>query len=117
MNLTPVPASRVPLGWSSDPAFKGMWTCPAVPGLSVLLTRTLACGYHLSVAHTDRLPTWDEVRDARYAVVPNEHAMALLLPPRDEYVNVHEHCLQLIEVHGQVRLRGDRWTTLEQASL
>jgi hypothetical protein len=48
-----------------------------------------------------RLPAWEEVRDARYATVPDEATMALLLPPRSEYVNVHEFCLQLYEIPGE----------------
>jgi len=55
-------------------------------------------GWHLSVSRKDRLPTWEEVRDARYALVPDEVTMALLLPPRAEYVNLHDYCLQAYEV-------------------
>jgi hypothetical protein len=55
-------------------------------------------GWHLSVSRDDRLPSWEEVRDARYALVPDEAVMALLLPPRSEYVNVHEYCLQMYEI-------------------
>jgi hypothetical protein len=55
-------------------------------------------GWHLSVSRPDRLPSWEEVRDARYALVPDEAVMALLLPPRARYVNVHEFCLQAYEI-------------------
>jgi hypothetical protein len=58
-------------------------------------------GWHLSISRTDKLPTWEEVRDARYALVPDSATMALLLPPRSEYVNVHEYCLQLYEIPGE----------------
>jgi hypothetical protein len=58
-------------------------------------------GWHLSVSRPDRLPTWEEVRDARYALIPDEATMALLLPPRSEYVNVHEYCLQMYEIPGE----------------
>jgi hypothetical protein len=58
-------------------------------------------GWHLSISRPDRLPTWEEVRDARYALVPDEATMALLLPPRSEYVNVHAFCLQLYEIPGE----------------
>jgi hypothetical protein len=55
-------------------------------------------GWHLSISRAKRLPSWEDVRDARYALIPDEALMALLLPPRDEYVNVHEFCLQLYEI-------------------
>jgi hypothetical protein len=60
-----------------------------------------ATGWHLSISRPDRLPTWEEVRDGRYALVPDEATMALILPPRDEYVNVHEFCFHLREIPGE----------------
>jgi hypothetical protein len=55
-------------------------------------------GWHLSISRPDRLPSWEELRDARYALVPEDVTMAMFLPPRSEYVNVHETCLHLYEV-------------------
>ena len=46
-----------------------------------------------------RLPTWEEIKDARYLFIPNEVTMALLLPPKEEYVNIHETTMQMYEVH------------------
>jgi hypothetical protein len=66
----------------------------------VIVSRTVA-GWHLSISRADRLPSWEEVRDARYALVPDEATMALILPPRDEYVNVHEFCFHLWEIPGE----------------
>jgi hypothetical protein len=70
-------------------------------GACRILVSRQAIGWHLSISRKDRLPTWEEVRDARYALVPDEALMALLLPPRSEYVNVHEFCLQLYEVPSE----------------
>ena len=53
--------------------------------------------WHLSIAHPRRYPTWDEIAAARYAAVPDSAWMAMYLPPRDEYVNVHRFCFQLYE--------------------
>lgn len=66
-------------------------------GCRIIVSQQRA-GWHLSVSHETRMPTWEEVRDARYALVPDEATMALLLPPRAEYVNVHEFCLQMYEI-------------------
>jgi len=54
--------------------------------------------WHISVSRERRHPKWEEIRDARYDLVPDEVTMAMLLPPKAEYVNVHEHCFHLWEV-------------------
>ncbi len=54
--------------------------------------------WHLSIAHRHRYPTWDEIADARYELVPHDVTMALLLPPPDQYVNANEHCFHLWEI-------------------
>lgn len=62
---------------------------------------------HLSISHRrdsrsgpvpGRNPRWEEIRDARYRFCPDEITMAMLLPPRAEYVNVHETTFHLWEV-------------------
>lgn len=53
---------------------------------------------HMSIAHQTRYPTWDEIAEARYRILPRVGFMALVLPPQDRYVNVHANCFQLIEV-------------------
>ena len=69
---------------------------------SVILTHTPEHGYHLSIAHPFRYPTWDEIAEVRYALVPDEISMGMPLPPRSEYVNLHPNCLQLREWKGWV---------------
>lgn len=54
--------------------------------------------WHLSISHRDRYPTWDEVADARYLLVPEDVTMALLLPPPEQYLNVHETTLHLWQI-------------------
>ena len=54
--------------------------------------------WHLSISHKTRYPTWDEIKEARYRFVPDEVTMAMLLPPRDQYVNVHPNCFHLHEI-------------------
>lgn len=55
---------------------------------------------HLSISHPTRYPTWDEIKAARYALIPDEATMAMLLPPRSEYVNLHPNCFHLHEVRS-----------------
>jgi hypothetical protein len=52
-------------------------------------------GLHMSIAHPTRYPSWDEVADARYALIPDEVTMAMVLPPSAQYVNLHPNCFHL----------------------
>lgn len=54
--------------------------------------------WHISIAHKERYPTWDEIAEARYLLAPDEITMVMLLPPKGEYVNKHNHCFHLHEV-------------------
>jgi hypothetical protein len=61
--------------------------------------------WHLSISHRTndhpprpgRLPSWYEIKEARYRFVPGDVTMALLLPPLDDYVNVHSTTMQMWE--------------------
>jgi len=64
---------------------------------SVILTREYG-DWHFSIAHPDRLPTWDEVVVARYRLVPDHVTMAMILPPRHAYVDIHRFCLQVVSI-------------------
>jgi hypothetical protein len=50
---------------------------------------------HFTISHPERYPTWDEIAAARYALLPSLRDCVLLLPPHDEYVNVHENCFHV----------------------
>ena len=65
--------------------------------LQIFTGWTQGDGWHLSISHPDRYPVWDEIRDARYALLPDDVMIAMFLPPMDEYVNVHPNCFQLWE--------------------
>lgn len=68
-------------------------------GCTVLVAREPA-GWHLSIAHSERYPTWDEIADARYALLPDEIYAAVILPPKAEYVNLHDNCFHVRQVSG-----------------
>lgn len=63
-------------------------------------------GFHLSISHRisnndhtpGRYPTWDEIHDARYRFCPLDVTMAMLLPPQEEYVNLHATTFHLWEI-------------------
>lgn len=55
-------------------------------------------GWHMSISCKNRYPTWDEIKAARYDLLPDHLTMAMLLPPKDEYVNVHPNCFHLHQI-------------------
>lgn len=73
---------------------------------------------HLSVAHRfhnhadrrrrgmpiGRYPTWDEIADARYELLPSELTFAMFLPPPSEYVAVHPTTFHLHELREDPRV-------------
>lgn len=86
-----------PITWTRDPKAEYGWT--GTGGLfAIVTTNSEGHGWHLSVSHPHRYPTWDEIASAREALTPDEVTMAMLLPPRAEYVNVHQTCLHLVEI-------------------
>lgn len=67
--------------------------------------------WHLSISHRSstlltpeghpipgRIPTWEEIKTARYKFCPDDVYMAMILPPMSEYVNVHPTTMHLHEV-------------------
>lgn len=70
--------------------------------LRIWVTRDLyssgAVRWHMSISTRTRYPEWDEIRDARYALIPDDITMGMLLPPKSEYVNLHQNCFHLHEI-------------------
>lgn len=54
--------------------------------------------WHLSIAHPDRYPTWDEIHYARYELIPDGVFMAMITPPKKFYVNFHPNCFHWWEI-------------------
>lgn len=53
---------------------------------------------HWSFALPDRLPTWDEIKEAKDALNLNQKFYCVPFPTREYWVNVHNYCLHLWEV-------------------
>ena len=58
--------------------------------------------WHVSISHRDkdnqpdRLPTWDEMKSAKYQLIPADVPMVLIFPRKTvEYVNIYPTCLHL----------------------
>lgn len=61
--------------------------------------------WHLSISHRSiligtagRIPTWEEISEARYRFCPDETNMAMMLPPKRLYINLHPTCMHLHEI-------------------
>ena len=69
-----------------------------VMGECYILVGRSEFGWHMSISCEDRYPTWDEIADARYELIPNEVTMAFVLPPKEQYVNLHPNVFHLWEI-------------------
>jgi hypothetical protein len=54
--------------------------------------------WHLSISCRDRYPQWEEIKDARYSLLPVGLTFAQILPPLNEYLNIHPNCFHLWEI-------------------
>ena len=54
--------------------------------------------WHLSISCEHRYPTWEEMKDARYCLLPDNVYMAQILPPQSEYVDIHPNCFHWYEM-------------------
>ena len=56
--------------------------------------------WHLSISRPNRHPSWDDLKAARYRLLPLDLTFGVLLPPPDEYVNVaaQDHVFHVWEV-------------------
>jgi hypothetical protein len=79
-------------------------------GLSTYATDTgckIICGiepngWHLSISHKYRDPTWEEIKIVRYQLMPSDIQVVMLLPPMAWYVNIHNYCFHLWEMKNPV---------------
>lgn len=66
--------------------------------LRIIVAKEPKVGWHMSISHPRRYPTWDEIKKARYTLCPREIDMAMFLPPESQFVNIHPNCFHLFEV-------------------
>lgn len=50
---------------------------------------------HLSVAHPERMPTWEDLVDVKELFIGRRAYAFQVIPPRSRYVNLHPFCLHL----------------------
>lgn len=68
-------------------------------GLSVIATLDHAQPHgkllHVSLAYPNRLPDWETVRMVKEAFFPEDIDACMILPRKDDYINLHEYCLHI----------------------
>jgi hypothetical protein len=52
----------------------------------------------MGISHKNRLPTYDELKEARYKYCADVPYMAQIFPPESEFINLHPFCLHLWEI-------------------
>ena len=68
-------------------------------GVPFLVCRTKENGlWHLSISHRSRDLTYEEIKAARYALLPDDVHMAMIFPPKAEFVNLHPYCFHLYQI-------------------
>lgn len=50
---------------------------------------------HVSVSHTDRCPTWEEMSHVKGVFWDDDDVVIQIHPPKSEHVNLHPYCLHL----------------------
>jgi len=106
---TPVPVEwrRLP----GDVLFPGqqIWQRQVSDGHLSVIVGIESEGWHMSISHRTnhtpprpgRYPKWGEIKEARYRFCPADISMCMILPPPEEYINVHPTCFHLHEHHGK----------------
>ena len=59
-------------------------------------------GWHLSISAKEHLPSYNEIKAARYLLIPDEVTMAEIFPPKNEFVNVNPNCRHLFQIPSDV---------------
>jgi hypothetical protein len=95
-----LPLKEIPVPWQNALPGNAYAKAYRLGECSVIVTRE-GGKWHLSVAHHNRYPTWDEISQARYRLLPGDIWVAMYLPPKDDYVNVHKNCFQMYECEAR----------------
>ena len=55
--------------------------------------------WHLSISTRDALPSYKEIKAARYKYCPDDIYMAEIFPPKSEFVNLHKLTRHLFQIN------------------
>lgn len=107
----PQPITKPRSEWTRDddivigPVSAEHWHRRVNDGTLTVLVANEPDGWHLSISHRPpnerralRYPTWDEIADARYRLLPDDITVAMLLPPPSQYVAAHPTTFHLHQI-------------------
>lgn len=60
--------------------------------------------WHMSISTPTASPSYKEIKEARYKLIPDNVTMAQIFPPKEEFVNVHLYCHHLWEIDNTSKL-------------
>lgn len=99
-----IPTSALPDGIPFEPGARAyhLGEC------KVLVGRNEKAGWHISIAHSDRFPTWDEVRFARTKLLPPGMTLLMYVAPEEQLqLNVF-HLFEFSKRESMVEVKDPR---------
>lgn len=88
-------------------AFARIWQHRLVEKMTVLRSQSMMKNgdqfVHVSVARTDRLPSWEELNKVKREFIGDSYSAYQILSKKEDHVNMHEHCLHLWHPIGEVK--------------
>lgn len=108
-HLAPVMAygSRSPAAYHSDKGHLILITQDQMQKAGRIIGGDDGFRWHMSISHPSRYPTWDEMKTARYRLLPDDCYMVQILPPKAQYLNAHDRCFHLTEMRDGDRVPAD----------
>jgi hypothetical protein len=102
INYANIPQAIVEQFRESQTTFYGKAECKVILSHELPTPKDEKKRWHLSISCQDRYPTWEEIKDARYSLLPMGLTFAQILPPMSQFINIHPNCFHLWEIdwHG-----------------
>ncbi len=88
--------------WKQRGLIEQQTDCYKAGKLTIMVSFQPETGWHMSISRNDRYPYWDEIAYARYELLPQDMTFVFILPPREEYINVHNFCFHLHEYRAAI---------------
>jgi hypothetical protein len=90
----------IPAGWVEIPSFNPVSRTfiRAMPHLAVIIgeeRHSRDWWIHLSISHRDRIPIWDEIKEAKELFIGKDRKAIQVLPAEEHYYNQHPYTLHL----------------------
>ena len=80
-----------------NPGFPGEWFASGLHRYTVCVEENDEVGIHVSIAHPERYPHWDDiVKVWRWAAGPELEGV-ICIPPERMHVNIHPNCFHVYE--------------------